>query len=279
VPVNIFHLKIGGQQNWGRMPRIVKQIETARADGLDIASNVYPFLATSTDLTSIVPAWALEGGYLAFVNRLKDPASRTRIANELREGRLRGNGAASIAIRGTPSKRLNVVAEEMGTDAAEAALRLFERNTKSPIAIFFSLSEDDLRVALVQKWVAFGSDSGSVPPSMRDAGAHPRAYATFSRVLAKYVRDEKLLTLEEAVRKMTSLAASRARLADRGVLRAGMKADVAVFDPAKVRDLSTYEDPHHYSAGVSHVVVNGVPVLRDGTMTGELPGRVLQRPK
>jgi N-acyl-D-amino-acid deacylase len=276
VPVNLFHLKIGGQQNWGRMPRIVKKIEEARKSGVDIAANIYPYLATSTELTSIVPAWALEGGYLKFVERLRDPATHAKIAAELRQGRLRGNGASSIAIRGTPSKRLDSVAKEMHVDPAEAALRLFEANPKSPIAIFFSLSEDDMKVALVQPWVAFGSDSGSVPPSLRDAGAHPRAYATFTRVLAKYVRGEKLLTLEEAVRKMTSLAASRARFADRGVIRAGMKADLAVFDFAKLRDVSTYEDPHHYSEGMLHVIVNGAPILRDGKMTDALPGRVLR---
>jgi dihydroorotase/N-acyl-D-amino-acid deacylase len=277
VPVNIFHLKIGGQGNWGRMPAIVKKIEAARKSGVDIAANIYPFTATSTDLTSIVPAWALEGGYLAFVQRLRDPATRARIATELRAGRLRDGGASSIVIRGTPSKRLDAAAKELNVDAAEAALRLFESAQKSPIAIFFSLSEDDMKTALVQPWVAFGSDSGAVVAQMREGGAHPRAYATFSRVLAKYVRDEKLLTLEEAVRKMTSLAASRAGLRDRGILREGMKADVIVFDPAKVQDRSTYEDPHHFSEGVSHVTVNGKLVLRDGTMTGELPGRVLRR--
>lgn len=276
VPVDIFHLKIGGQQNWGRMPQIVKRIEAARASGLDIASNVYPFTATSTDLTSIVPAWALEGGYLKFVERLRDPATRKRIAGELREGRLRGNGAASIAVRGNPTRRLNEIAKSMNTDPAEAALRLFEQSPKSPIAIYFSLSEEDMKVALVQPWVAFGSDSGAVVGEMRNSGAHPRAYATFSKVLARYVREQKLLTLEEAVRKMTSLAASRARLADRGVLKVGMKADVVVFDPLTVRDVSTYEDPHHFSEGVAHVVVNGVPVLQGGKMTGALPGRVLR---
>lgn len=275
VPVDIFHLKIGGQRNWGRMPQIVKKIEAARASGLDIAANVYPFTATSTDLTSIVPAWALEGGYLKFVERLKDPATRARIKNELREGRLRGNGAASIAVRGNPTRRLS----EMGPDPAEAALKLFESNPKSPIAIFFSLSEEDMKVALVQPWVAFGSDSGAVVGEMRNSGAHPRAYATFSKVLARYVREQKLLTLEEAVRKMTSLAASRARLADRGMLKAGMKADVVVFDPERVLDRSTYEDPHHFSAGVSHVIVNGTPVLQDAKMTGALPGRILRRGK
>jgi N-acyl-D-aspartate/D-glutamate deacylase len=277
VPVNIFHLKIGGQQNWGRMPAIVKKIEAARKSGVDVAANIYPFTATSTDLTSIVPAWALDGGYLPFVGRVRDPVTRTRIAKELREGRLHDGGASSIVIRGNPSQRLDAIAKEMNVDPAEAVLRLFETNAKSPIAIFFSLSEEDMKTALVQPWVAFGSDSGAIVGDMRNSGAHPRAYATFTRVLAKYVRDEKLLTLEEAVRKMTSLAASRARLEDRGILRVGMKADVVVFDPRKVQDRSTYEDPHHFSEGVAHVIVNGKPVLRDGKMTGELPGRVLRR--
>jgi N-acyl-D-amino-acid deacylase len=276
VPVNIFHLKIGGQGNWGRMPSIVKKIEAARKSGVDIAANIYPFTATSTDLTSIVPAWALEGGYLPFVQRVRDPATRVRIAGELREGRLRDGGASSIVIRGNPSKRLDAISKEMKVDPAEAVLRIFESNEKSPIAIFFSLSEEDMKTALVQPWVAFGSDSGAVVGEMRDSGAHPRAYATFSRVLAKYVRDEKLLTLEEAVRKMTSLAASRAGLRDRGILRTGMKADVVVFDPQKVQDRSTYEDPHHFSEGVAHVIVNGKMVLRDGKMTGELPGKILR---
>jgi N-acyl-D-amino-acid deacylase len=276
VPVNIFHLKIGGQQNWGRMPAIIKRIEAARKNGIDIAANIYPFTATSTDLTSIVPAWALEGSYLVFRRRLAFPDVRARMAAQMREGRLRDGGASSIVIRGNPSKRLDDLAKEWNVDPAEAVLRLFDQNEKSPpIAIFFSLSEEDMKTALVQPWVAFGSDSGAVVGDMRNSGAHPRAYATFSRVLAKYVRDEKLLTLEEAIRKMTSLPASRARLRDRGILRAGMKADIAVFDPRKVQDRSTYEDPHHFSEGVTHVVVNGKAVLRDGKMTGALPGKVL----
>ena len=276
VPVNIFHLKIGGQRNWGRMPALLAKIEAAQKSGVDVAANIYPFLATSTDLTSIVPAWALEGGYLEFQKRLRVPAQRTRIANELRAGRLRGNGASSIVIRGNPSQRLDALARDLKTDAADAVVQLFLSNEKSPIAIFFSLSEDDMKKALVKPWVAFGSDSGAVVGDMRERGAHPRAYATFSRVLAKYVREEKLLTLEEAVRKMTSLPASRAGLRDRGVLKAGMKADVVVFHPARVQDRSTYEDPHHFSEGVAHVVVNGKPVLRDGKMTKELPGRILR---
>lgn len=277
VPVNIFHLKIGGQQNHGRMPAILRKIEAAQKSGVDIAANIYPFTATSTELTSIVPAWALEGGYLPFRQRLRDPATRARVAAALREGRLKGNGATSITIRGNPSQRLDLLAKELNVEPAEAVLRLFDAAEKSPLAIFFSLSEADMKAALVKPWVAFGSDSGAVGGEMRERGAHPRAYATFSRVLAKYVRDEKLLTLEEAVRKMTSLAASRAGLKDRGVLREGMKADVVVFDPRTVQDLSTYEEPHRFSKGVAHVLVNGKATLRDGKMTGELPGKVLRR--
>jgi N-acyl-D-amino-acid deacylase len=285
VPVNIFHLKIGGRDNWGRMPAVIRRIEAAQKSGVDVAANIYPFTATSTDMTSIVPAWALEGGYLQFVTRLKDPATRTKIADALRGGRLANGGAETILVRGIPSaamkqherKRLDAIAKAMGTDPAEAALRLFEASNSSPIAIYFSLSEEDMKVALRQPWVAFGSDSGAVVGEQRNAGAHPRAYATFSRILSQYVREEKLLTLEEAVRKMTSLAASRAGFTDRGVLRVGMKADVVVLDPGRVRDVSSYEDPHHFSEGVSHVLVNGVTVLRDGAMTGKLPGRVLRK--
>ncbi|HVS33928.1 MAG TPA: D-aminoacylase [Thermoanaerobaculia bacterium] len=274
VSVDIFHLKIGGQANWGRMPAVIRKIEAAQRSGLDIAANIYPYTGTSTDLTSIVPAWALEGGYQAFQNRLKDPAMRARVAEGLRGGRLSGAGASTILIRGR-GERLDAIARGMNVDATEAALRLFAEGNTSPVAIFFSLSEEDMKLALKQPWVAFGSDSGAVVGDATRRGAHPRAYATFARVF-RYVREEKLITLEEAVRKMTSLAASRARLEDRGLLRVGMKADVVVFDPARVRDVSTYEDPHHYSEGVDDVIVNGEPVLLGGRMTGKLPGRVLR---
>ena len=277
VPVNTFHLKAGGSMR-GHMPQIVAKIEAARESGLDV-SNVYPYTATATDLTSVVPAWALEGGYLPFVARLKEAATRAKIAAAMRVG----DGSA-ILLRQIPSatlkqferKHLNEIAT-MNTTPAEAALRLFEQSNASPIAIYFVLSEDDLQYALKQPWVAVGSDSGAVVGSMREAGAHPRAYGTFPRVAGHYVRDVHLFTLEEAVRKMTSLAASRAGFATRGVLRQGAKADVIVFDPDTIRDTSTYEDPHHFAAGISNVIVNGTPVLRDGKMTGALPGRVLRR--
>lgn len=287
LPVNVFHLKIGGTKNRGKMSQIVRKLEAARAAGVDIAANVYPYTATSTDLTSIVPKWALEGGYLAFVARLRDPAQRARIRTEIEAGAFvqRYDGGKKILVRRIPDGRLKHLekrylsdaARELNTDPIDAALRIFESTSASPTGIYFSLEEEDLRVALSQPWVALGSDSGSVVGTARQSGAHPRAYGTFPRVLGHYVRDVKLFTLEEAVRKVTSLAAARAGLRDRGIIRSGMKADVVVFDPDEIRDRSTYEDPHHFSVGIDHVIVNGAPVLRDGTMTGKLPGRVLRR--
>ena len=276
VPVNIFHLKIGGQANWGRMAHVIATIERAQKSGLDIAANIYPYTATSTELTSIVPAWALEGGYAQFQQRLRDPAARERIASALRGGRLAGGGASTVLIRGT-GERLDATARRAGVEPAEAAIRAFEASPRtSPVAIFFSISEDDMKLALKQPWVAVGSDSGAVVGAMRSRGAHPRAYGTFARIL-RYVREENLIPLEEAVRKFTSLAASRAGLKDRGVVATGMKADLVVFDPKTVRDVSTYEDPHHFSVGVRDVIVNGEFVLRDASMTGALPGRILKR--
>lgn len=280
VPVNIFHIKVGGSMR-GHMADVIAKIEAEQKRGLDVQGSVYPYTATSTDLTSIVSAWALDGGYLAFVARLKDPALRKRIAAELRAG-----DGSTILIRNLPQaaagmkryerKRLNEVAASLKTDPADAALRMFEASNSSPIAIYFNLNEADMMYALKQPWVAVGSDSGAVVGAAREVGAHPRAYGTFPRILGHYVRDEHLFTLEEAVRKMTSLAASRAGFSDRGVLKEGMKADLVVFSPATIRDVSTYEDPHHFSEGISNVFVNGKAVLHDGRMTNELPGRVLR---
>ncbi|HEY6139061.1 MAG TPA: D-aminoacylase [Thermoanaerobaculia bacterium] len=280
VPVNVFHLKVGGTMR-GHMNEVIAKIEAARKSGLDVASQIYPYTATSTDLTSVVPAWALDGGYLKFVERLKDPATRAKIAGEIRVG-----DGSGILVRNLPRapqpwlqyerKRLDVIAKALNATPAEAALRLFEVSNSSPIAIYFGLSEEDLQLAMKQPWVAVGSDSGAVVGAMKDVGAHPRAYGTFPRILGHYVRDVHLFTLEEAVRKMTSLAAARAGFRDRGILRVGMKADIVVFDPNTIRDVSTYEDPHHFSEGISAVIVNGAPVLREGKMTGALPGKVLR---
>jgi N-acyl-D-amino-acid deacylase len=217
---------------------------------------------------------------------LKDPATRKKIADDMRAtSNYIKSGGGAVLVRNIPGgalpqferKRLDEIARAMSTDPAEAALRLFEASISSPIGIYFGLSEDDLKLAMKQPWVAVGSDSGAIVGTMGQVGAHPRAYGTFPRILGHYVRDEHLFTLEEAVRKMTSLAASRAGFSDRGMLAPGKKADVVVFDPQTIRDVSTYEDPHHFSVGISNVIINGTPVLQDGKMTAKFPGRVLRR--
>ena len=285
IPINIWHLKVGGRAVWGRMPHVVDRINAARAEGIDVAANVYPYIASSTSLSTLAPDWSLEGGYAEFQKRLQDSEQRARIAEALRaQVAKRGDRGIFVARTANPAlapyekKFIEQIATEMGTTSGEALMRLFSESSPSPAVIFFSMSEPDVQYALKQPWVSLGSDSGSPTPEARarNIGAHPRAYGTFPRVLGHYVRDEKLFTLEEAVRKITSQAADRANLSDRGVLRPGMKADVVVFDPDRIRDVATYEDPHHFSEGVIDVVVNGVPILRDEQMTNALPGRVLR---
>jgi N-acyl-D-amino-acid deacylase len=287
IPVNIWHLKIGGQHNWGRMPEIIARIEAERARGLDVAASVYPYTASRTGLTALAPTWALEGGYAAFQARLADPEQRKRIAEEIPASGFyqRIAGAEGVLITDIPApqyqhlarQRLSEIAGQMGLDPIEALLEIYQTSRNSPGAIYFSMHEDDMRHALSRWWVSVGADSGAVPPEFRQTGAHPRAYGTFPRVVGRFVRDEPLFPLEEAVRKVTSLAAARAGFLDRGMLRSGMKADVVVFDPDRLIDHSTYEDPHQFSEGILHVVVNGVAVLRDERMTGALPGRVLRK--
>lgn len=285
IPVNIWHLKAGGRAVWGQMPHIIDRINAARAEGIDVAANVYPYIASSTSLSTLAPDWALEGGYPEFQKRLLDPAQRARIAEAFRKQyEKRGERGIYVARIANPAlaqyekKFIEQIAIEMNTTVDEALIKLFSETPQSPSVIFFSMSEPDVQYALKQPFVSVGSDSGSPTPEARakQAGVHPRAYGTFPRVLGHYVRDEKLFTLEEAVRKMTSQAADRATLTDRGVLRPGMKADIVVFDPDKIRDMATYEDPHHFSEGVVDVIVNGVPVLRDGQITDALPGRILR---
>ena len=287
IPVNVWHVKAAGRVNWGRMPEILSRIEQGRAEGIDVAANMYPYAASSTNLGTLAPNWALEGGYDDLVVRLRDPETRARIAEELRKQvERRGAKAIYVARIRNPQhaqyekKFIEDIAAMMGTTSEEALMRIYAENETPPQAIFFSMSEDDVQTAVQHPLVSYGADSGSPSPEMRATGAaiHPRAYGTFPRVLGRYVRELKLLTLEEAVRKMTSQAALRAGLADRGILRAGMKADVVIFDPATVRDVSTYDDPHHFSEGISNVIVNGVAVLRDGNVTGALPGHTLRGP-
>ncbi|HEY8131517.1 MAG TPA: amidohydrolase family protein, partial [Thermoanaerobaculia bacterium] len=285
IPINIWHMKVGGRANWGRMPHVVERINEVRSQGLDVAANVYPYAASATSLSTLSPDWALEGGYSEFQKRLADPEQRARIADWLREQvTKRGERGIYVGRIANPAlapyekKFIEQIASEMATTPEEALMKLFSDSPSSPSVIYFSMNEADVQEALKQPWVSLGSDSGSPTPMARASGAaaHPRAYGTFPRVLGHYVRDEKLFTLEEAIRKMTSQAADRAQLADRGILRPGMKADIVVFDPVRIRDVATFEDPHHFSEGVIDVIVNGVPVLREEQMTEALPGRVLR---
>ena len=286
IPVNIWHLKVSGSRNaWGRMPDVIRLIDEARASGVDVAANVYPYPASSTSLSTLAPDWAMEGGYDDMQTRLRDPEQRERIAAALREQlERRGERGIYVARIGNPEhaqyqkKFIEEIAALMGVSGDEALIRLFLENENSPAVIFFSMREDDVQYALKQPYVSVGADSGSPTAEARAAGAavHPRAYGTFPRVAGHYVRDVKLFSIEEAVRKMTSQAALRVNMHDRGILRTGMKADIIVFDPATIRDEAKFDDPHHYAEGVSDVIVNGVPVLRDGVMTGARPGRTIR---
>lgn len=285
IPVNIWHLKVGGRANWGRMPHVIDRINAARLDGIDVAANVYPYVASGTSLSTLIPDWALEGGYAEMQKRLADPAQRARIAEALRaQAAKRGERGIYVARIDNPQlaqyekKFVEQIAAAMNIEPEEALMRLFAETKGSPNVIFFTMNEADVAYALKQPFVSVGSDSGSPSAAARAANVavHPRAYGSLPRVLGHYVRDEKLFTLEEAVRKVTSQAALRTNLTERGILRTGMKADIVVFDPEKIRDVATFEDPHHFSEGVTDVIVNGVPVLRDGAMTAALPGRVLR---
>lgn len=288
IPANIWHLKVADRNAAGRMTIVLEKIEEARRNGVDIAANLYPYAASSTGLDQLAPNWALEGGYGAFLDRLADPELRSRIIEEIRgPGRYQRIGGAPgviVSSIGNPEMKhlepmyLSEIAERLGMDPVDALIHIFENNRSAPQAIYFSMNEQDMKEALRRPWVSVGADSGSVVASRRTSGAHPRAYGTFPRVVGRFVREEGLLTLEDAVRKVTSQAATRIGVHDRGVIRPGMKADVVVFDPARLNDISTFEDPHHYSVGIDHVIVNGVFVLRDAAMTGSLPGRVLRGP-
>ncbi len=285
IPINIWHLKAAGRTSWGRMPHIVDRINAARAEGIDVAANVYPYIASSTSLSTLAPDWAMEGGYGEFQKRLQDPAQRPRLVEAFQKALARrGEKNVFVARISNPAlaqyqkKFIEQIATDMGVSGDEALIRLFVESPSSPAVIFFSMNEADVQHALKQPWVSVGADSGSPTDEARarNVAVHPRAYGTFPRVLGHYVRNERLFSLEEAVRKVTSQAALRTNLTDRGILRTGMKADIVVFDPERIRDVSTFEDPHHFSEGVIDVIVNGEVVLRDGQMTSKLPGRVLR---
>jgi N-acyl-D-amino-acid deacylase len=293
IPVEIWHLKVAGTKNWGRMGQVLAKIDSARAGGIDIAADTYAYTAWFNSLSAMIPPWAHDGGAAPLLERLRDPAARRRIRRDMETpGSWENNAWKEIAgpeailigavqnpkLRPLQGKTLAEVAKQRKTDAITALLDLLvEDNALTSVAVF-GMSEPDVVLALQHPWVSINNDSEGTAPEglLGEAHPHPRAYGTFPRILRKYVREEKRLTLEDAIRKFTSLAAQRMRLDDRGVLKAGMWADVVIFDPAEVRDLATFDKPNQLSEGMQWVLVNGVPVIANGKATGELPGKVLR---
>lgn len=295
LPVEIWHLKAAGRQNWGRMKEIVAEIDSARARGIDMTADIYPYPAAATGLAASLPPTASEGGVAKLVERLKDPAERDRIRKEVEnpgggweslfhnvggpEGVL-VVGVATPANKKYQGKRLSEIARMRGVDPFDAMFDLLVEEKGSVSCVYFAMSEEDVRTAMATPWVAFNCDAGGVSPDgvLGMSSTHPRAYGTFPRVLGRYVREDKILALEDAVRKMTSLPAQKLGLRDRGLLRPGMFADITVFDPEKVIDRATFDASHQYSEGIVHVFVNGAAVIDQGKITSRLPGRILRGP-
>jgi dihydroorotase/N-acyl-D-amino-acid deacylase len=295
IPADVWHLKTANARNHGKMKEVLARFEAARAEGLDVAANQYPWEASSNGLDACLPPWVREGGRGRLLERLRDPATRERVkADMAREGDgwetqwLGASAGAGVLVSAVvdPSleryqgKRITEIAAAEGKDPRDALIDLVLADRGNTNGIHFTMREADVRLALAHRLVAFCTDSGAVAPDGPFAAqrSHPRAWGSATRILGKYVREEKLLPLEEAVRKMTSLPAARARLLDRGVLRPGLAADVAVFDPATVRAVSTYEDPRRASEGVPFVAVNGRLVVDGGKLTDARPGRILKGP-
>ncbi len=303
LPGHIFHLKITGARNFGRMKDVIAQVENARQRGVRITADQYPYIASSTGLTATIPDWAEEGGSARLVERLKDPATRARIRGEMEDpnptwenryqsagtwqnvqlasiGRTRGVGDANQSPnRKYEGMRVAEAAKAAGKDPFDFAFDLLVSERGSVGCVYFIMSEDDLKLALQQPWVAIGSDGSALATEgpLRSGVPHPRNFGTFPRVLGRYVREQKVMPLEEAIRKMTSLPASILGLTDRGTLEAGKAADLVIFDPATVIDRATFENPFQYSEGIATVVVNGQVVLDEGHHTGARPGKVLRK--
>jgi len=293
VPVEIWHLKAGGVGNFGLMPEIVARIDRARAAGVDIAADTYAYPAWYNDLSAFIPPWAHDGGNAKLIERLKDTAVRARLKTELASAAtdwdnewqsVPGPEAILIATVLNPKlvdlqgRTLAEIAKVRGTDPKDTLFDILVEDGAQTTVAVFAMSEPDIALAAVQPWVSFCNDSeGTSPEGLLGKGfPHPRAYGTFPRVLRKYVREERRMRLEEAIRKFTSLPASRLRLNDRGVLKAGLWADIVVFDPEQITDKATFSAPNQLSVGMQWVLVNGAPVIADGVATNALPGRVLR---
>jgi dihydroorotase/N-acyl-D-amino-acid deacylase len=290
IPAQIYHLKTAGKRNWGRMPAVLRRIEAAREEGLDVSANQYPWAASSNNLDASLPLWVREGGREKLISRLRDPAVRARVRADFpRENpdwsdqpgsRILITRALNPALKSYEGRTIAEIARSENKDPLDVLMDTVIADRANTGRVTFSMSEEDVRTALAHPLVSMGTDSGAKAEDgiYSEEKSHPRAWASTARILGRYVRDEKVLTLEEAVRKMTSLPASRMGLADRGILRPGMAADVVAFDPATVRDRSTYADPLHYSEGIPYVCVNGHLVVDGGKITEARPGRPLMGP-
>ncbi|HTE30518.1 MAG TPA: amidohydrolase family protein, partial [Chryseolinea sp.] len=288
IPTEIYHLKINIARNWNKIDTVLQKIDSARKAGLRITANNYPYVASATGLTARLPTWVQEGGAAAMRKRLKNPATRNKVLYEMRMGiPYKNSDAHDVMLLGFRldslnqkylGKRLDEVAAMHGKDADETVIDLVMKDKSTIAAVYYQQSEDNIRKIIQQPYVTFGSDGASMSDAeiFKDWGTHPRAYGTFARLLGKYVRDEKLLTLEEAVKRLSFLPASNLKLNKRGLLQAGYFADIAVFDPEKINDLATFEAPKQYATGMVHVFVNGVQVLENGEHTGAKPGRIIR---
>ncbi len=295
LPAEIYHLKAGGEANWPKMDQVIARVEEARRQGLKITADMYTYTAGATSLDACVPPWAHDGGPDAMLKRLNDPATRGKIADEMRQpGKTWENlclltgspdrvllvGFGPEAMKPLTGKTLGQIAKQRGKDPVDTAIDLVVESKTQTGAVFFMMSEENVKKELALPWVSFGSDADSQAPEgvFLKSSAHPRAYGNFARVLGKYVREEKVISLAEAVRKLSGLPATNLGLDRRGFLKPGMFADVVVFDPATIGDRATFEKPQQYSVGVRDVFVNGAQVLRGGEPTGATPGRALRGP-
>ena len=294
VRAEIYHLKVAGKPNWPNRDAVIQKIEAARRAGLRITADMYPYAASMTGLDAVMPRWVQEGGHEAWVKRLKDPSIRDRVKQEMCtatdewENMYLANGPENMLLAGFKSEKLKPfagktladVAAMRGKSAPETAMDLVIEDDSRVGTIYFSMLEADVRQNATLPWVSLGSDAGCMSPEgvFMKSLPHPRAYGTFARFLGKYVREEKVAPLEDAIRRLTSLPAGNMKLKRRGMLKTGYYADMVVFDPTKIRDRATFDNPAQYSTGVVHVLVNGVPVVKDGENTDAKPGRVVRGP-
>ncbi len=293
IPAEIYHLKAAGESNWHKLDEVIKKVEAAQAEGLRITADMYTYTAGATGLSASMPPWVQEGGMKSWIDRLKDPAIRKRVIHEMRtptdawENLLLAAGDAknvllvgfkSEALKPLTGKTLAEVAAIRGKSPEETAMDLVIEDDSRIEAVYFLMSEENVKKQIALPWVSFDSDAQSMAPEgvFLKSNPHPRAYGNFARLLGKYVRDEKVIPLQEAIRRLTSLPATNLGIKKRGALKAGYFADVVIFDPEKIQDHATYEKPHQYSTGVIHVFINGIQVLKDGEHTDAKPGRVVR---